>query len=640
MKSFILIAVFLVSSALAGTYWQVSSIQGSIGCYSRTSNGQFGLIGQNIELIGQIPMDGSYSAEGVFEPTGFEGQDISALQHFKDLCNTQYPFCNNLNGCWAEGNTLSFAPNIKTDFFDPKYVEESSYEEEESFPIIPAEEEEYVYPPWNTPTYEEESIYLPVYVPSTPGSGSEEEFFPIPAEEEEYVFPPWNVPTSEEESIYLPIYVPSTPVVASEEEVIAPEEEEITPPTQGYIACYAHSSDEEFVSVGNNIRVIGYISLEGAYDAQGIFQPKNEDQDFSALCNTHYPFCDDLNGCWAGGDTLGYNPSFEEEQVVAPEEEVIAPEEEEITTPTQGSIACYAHGSDEGFTSVGNNIRVIGYISLEGAYDAQGIFQPKGFEGQDISVLQHFKDLCNTHYPFCDDLNGCWAGGDTLGYNPSFEEEQVVAPEEEVIAPEEEEITTPTQGSIACYAHGSDEGFTSVGNNIRVIGYISLEGAYDAQGIFQPKGFEGQDISVLQHFKDLCNTHYPFCDDLNGCWAGGDTLGYNPSFEEEQVITPEEEEVEEEEEEEETVVPEEEEITTQGYIACYAHNYDDGFMSAGNDIQVVGYIPLDGSYDSEGIFEPKGFEGQDISALQHFKDLCNTHYPFCDDLNGCWAGGV
>ena len=590
MKSFILIAVLLVSSALTNAYWPLlrpleeNDVHGNIACYAHGSDEGFTSVGNNIRIIGYIPLEGAYDAQGIFQPKGFEGQDISALQHFKDLCNTHYPFCDDLNGCWAGGDTLG-TPNFEEEFSFPEYV----------------------------PTFEEESVLLPIYFPSTPGSGFEEE----------NVFLPEYILNSEEESVFLPVYVPSTPGSGFEEEttLIPAQEEEMITPSQGSIACYAYSSDEEFSYVGNNIRVIGYIPLEGAYDAQGIFQPKGfEGQDISVLqhfkdlCNTHYPFCDDLNGCWAGGDTLGYNPSSAEEE----EEVVIPEEEEEITTPTQGSIACYAHGFDEGFASVGNNIRVIGYISLEGAYDAQGIFQPKGFEGQDISVLQHFKDLCNTHYPFCDDLNGCWAGGDTLGYNPSLEAEEVVFSEEEGI--------TSSQGSIACYAYSSDEEFSFVGNDIRVIGYISLEGAYDARGIFQPKGFEGQDISVLQHFKDLCNTHYPFCDDLNGCWAGGDTLGYNPSSVEE---------------EEEVVIPEEEEITTptQGSIACYAHGFDEGFASVGNNIRVIGYISLEGAYDAQGIFQPKGFEGQDISVLQHFKDLCNTHYPFCDDLNGCWAGG-
>ncbi len=66
-----------------------------------------------------------------------------------------------------------------------------------------------------------------------------------------------------------------------------------------------------------------------------------------------------------------------------------------------------------------------------------------------------------------------------------------------------------------------------------------------------------------------------------------------------------------------------------GNIACYKH-----FNS---EIIAVGLVSLVGHYNGS-IFIPKGYEGQDISALPEFKVLCKSHFPvLCED--SCWAGG-
>jgi len=67
-------------------------------------------------------------------------------------------------------------------------------------------------------------------------------------------------------------------------------------------------------------------------------------------------------------------------------------------------------------------------------------------------------------------------------------------------------------GRIACYKHFNEE--------IVAIGVISVVGHYEGS-IFIPKGYKGQDISALQEFKDLCNSHFSVCE--GGCWAGGHT---------------------------------------------------------------------------------------------------------------------
>ncbi len=76
-------------------------------------------------------------------------------------------------------------------------------------------------------------------------------------------------------------------------------------------------------------------------------------------------------------------------------------------------------------------------------------------------------------------------------------------------------------GYIACYCHCADTGLYTVGDGIYYIGQIRMQGYYDDNGIFQPKGYEGQDISAIDCFKFVCNMAFTGC--CGGCWAGGDT---------------------------------------------------------------------------------------------------------------------
>lgn len=73
-----------------------------------------------------------------------------------------------------------------------------------------------------------------------------------------------------------------------------------------------------------------------------------------------------------------------------------------------------------------------------------------------------------------------------------------------------------------------------------------------------------------------------------------------------------------------------------GYIACYSHNQKGSIYPVGGDIYVMGQIRLQGKYIGR-VFEPKGYEGKDISAAQEFKSLCNR--TFSSAQGGGWAGG-
>ncbi|HYW21372.1 MAG TPA: C1 family peptidase [Nodularia sp. (in: cyanobacteria)] len=73
-----------------------------------------------------------------------------------------------------------------------------------------------------------------------------------------------------------------------------------------------------------------------------------------------------------------------------------------------------------------------------------------------------------------------------------------------------------------------------------------------------------------------------------------------------------------------------------GYIACYSRNKEGSVYSVGDGIYVMGQIRLQGQYIKR-IFYPQGYENQDISAAQEFKDLCNETFPACKGDG--WAGG-
>lgn len=84
-------------------------------------------------------------------------------------------------------------------------------------------------------------------------------------------------------------------------------------------------------------------------------------------------------------------------------------------------------------------------------------------------------------------------------------------------------------GAIACYAGKEFGGLYEIsGTENVVMGFVEgLHGHYQNR-IFQPQGFEGEDISNLLYFKNLCAEEIESCIDSNGisqCWAGGDTGG-------------------------------------------------------------------------------------------------------------------
>ncbi|KPQ35201.1 MAG: hypothetical protein ACLFM4_10760 [Phormidium sp.] len=78
-------------------------------------------------------------------------------------------------------------------------------------------------------------------------------------------------------------------------------------------------------------------------------------------------------------------------------------------------------------------------------------------------------------------------------------------------------------GYIAFYSRNPEIGVYSVGGGIYVVGQVRLQGEYWGR-IFQPAGYEGEDISAEQVFKDLADEIFPQCN--GGCWAGGDTGGW------------------------------------------------------------------------------------------------------------------
>ncbi|KTD52345.1 hypothetical protein Lqui_1189 [Legionella quinlivanii] len=74
---------------------------------------------------------------------------------------------------------------------------------------------------------------------------------------------------------------------------------------------------------------------------------------------------------------------------------------------------------------------------------------------------------------------------------------------------------------IACYSHRP--GVYAVSPTISVMGQIRVPGTYVAR-LCQPAGFENQDISKAEQFKQLCTSKISACK--GSCWAGGDTGGW------------------------------------------------------------------------------------------------------------------
>ncbi|MEH1800134.1 MAG: hypothetical protein V7L13_13395 [Nostoc sp.] len=78
---------------------------------------------------------------------------------------------------------------------------------------------------------------------------------------------------------------------------------------------------------------------------------------------------------------------------------------------------------------------------------------------------------------------------------------------------------------IAAYSHQKEMSASSVGGDIYVMGQVRVPGHYEGR-ICQPKGYEGQDISSLDYFKELFDQKLPKVCINKSCWAGGDTGGF------------------------------------------------------------------------------------------------------------------
>jgi hypothetical protein len=78
---------------------------------------------------------------------------------------------------------------------------------------------------------------------------------------------------------------------------------------------------------------------------------------------------------------------------------------------------------------------------------------------------------------------------------------------------------------IAAYSHNKRNSVYSVGDGIFVMGQVRVPGTYEGR-ICQPEGYEGEDISRLDEFKDLFDQELPHACRDRSCWAGGDTGGF------------------------------------------------------------------------------------------------------------------
>ncbi|STX52689.1 Uncharacterised protein [Legionella busanensis] len=91
-----------------------------------------------------------------------------------------------------------------------------------------------------------------------------------------------------------------------------------------------------------------------------------------------------------------------------------------------------------------------------------------------------------------------------------------------VLIPTDNSYTGMPGCYIACYSHSP--GVYAVSPSISVMGQIRVQGSYSNR-ICQPQGYQNQDISAEQSFKDLCSNKIAACRSAS-CWAGGDTGGW------------------------------------------------------------------------------------------------------------------
>lgn len=101
----------------------------------------------------------------------------------------------------------------------------------------------------------------------------------------------------------------------------------------------------------------------------------------------------------------------------------------------------------------------------------------------------------------------------------------------EVVLPEDFPVPTVNDFTgfpgcyIAAYSREQTNSAYSVGGGIYVMGQVRVPGRYEGR-ICQPQGYEGQDISGLDYFKELFEQKLPNACQNRQCWAGGDTGGF------------------------------------------------------------------------------------------------------------------
>lgn len=73
------------------------------------------------------------------------------------------------------------------------------------------------------------------------------------------------------------------------------------------------------------------------------------------------------------------------------------------------------------------------------------------------------------------------------------------------------------------------------------------------------------------------------------------------------------------------------------YVACYSHNPDKSVFSVAENIYMIGYIRVRGSYIGKTCV-PENYENTDIKGERHFKELCSKSFSCIG--NSCWADGT
>lgn len=78
---------------------------------------------------------------------------------------------------------------------------------------------------------------------------------------------------------------------------------------------------------------------------------------------------------------------------------------------------------------------------------------------------------------------------------------------------------------VVAYSHTAENSAYPIGNGIYVMGLVRVPGHYVGQ-ICLPDGYETEDISHLEIFKDLFDYSLPTACRNRSCWAGGNTGGF------------------------------------------------------------------------------------------------------------------